>query len=124
MYQSLQYSQLSIRIGIAAVFLYFGIEKFVEPAVWGAAWIPVWLQDATSSIGMSIVNVMILIGMFEVLVAASMLTGFFLRLFAGLAAVFILLIFVMHGINDVLIRDVSILAGLVALLLWPERHYS
>jgi uncharacterized membrane protein YphA (DoxX/SURF4 family) len=123
MFASLRYSQLSIRIGLAIVYLWFGIDKFIQPDYWINAWMPVWAQHIAQEIGMSATNVIILIGIFEVLVATSLVTGFFMRVFAVIAIAFLATGLVVHGFNEVLVRDVGLIAGLLALAIWPERRY-
>jgi uncharacterized membrane protein YphA (DoxX/SURF4 family) len=124
MYQSLQTSQLMIRIGVAAVFLWFGVNKFIQPQYWIDAWMSPWAQHAAQAIGMSVTNAVFLVGIFEVLVAASLITGFFLRAFAAAAMVFLLLVLVATGLNEIVIRDIGIMAALGALVVWPERRYA
>lgn len=124
MYQSLYSSQLAIRIGLAAVFLWFGINKFIQPHYWIDAWMPQWAQHAGQAIGMSPLNAIFLIGIFEVLVAISLATGFFMRGFAAAAIVFLLIILATEGINEVVVRDIGLIAALVALVIWPERRYT
>ena len=123
MYQSLQSSQLALRIGLAAVFVWFGIDKFIQPQYWVDAYMPQWAQHLAQAIGMSTTNAIFLIGIFEVLVAISLATGFFSRLFAAAATVFLVAIFVSTGPNLIVVRDIGLIAGLVALVIWPERRY-
>ncbi|MCC6934515.1 MAG: DoxX family membrane protein [Candidatus Yanofskybacteria bacterium] len=123
MFESLRYSQLSLRIGLAFVFLWFGVDAFLQPAYWVQAWMPDFVQRLTVGVGMGTENAMFLFGMFEVIVAVSIATGFFMRYFAAAAAAFLLGILVTHGLNEVVVRDVGIIAGLIALVLWPERRY-
>ncbi len=124
MYQSLQVSQLSIRIGLAAVFLWFGVNKFIQPQSWVDAWMPQWAQHAALAVGMSATNAVFLLGIFEVLVAISLATGFFTRAFASAAAVFLLVVLVVSGLNGIVVRDIGLIAALVALVIWPERRYA
>lgn len=124
MYQSLQSSQLALRIGLAAVFVWFGIDKFIQPQYWIDAWMPQWAQHAAQGIGMSTTNAIFLIGIFEVLVAISLATGFFSRLFASAAILYLVTILVVTGLNEIVVRDIGLIAGLVALVIWPERRYA
>jgi uncharacterized membrane protein YphA (DoxX/SURF4 family) len=124
MFQSLRVPQLAIRIGLALVFIWFGIDKFIQPQYWVDAWMPSWAQHGALSIGMSTGNVVFLIGLFEVLVAISLATGFFMRMFAGIAIAFLLMVIVTHGFSEVLVRDIGLVGGLLAIILWPERRYS
>lgn len=123
MFQSLRTPQLVLRIGLALVFVWFGIDKFVHPHYWIDAWMPTWSQRAVLAIGMSTVNAIFLVGLFETLVAISLATGFFMRLFSVAAICFLFLVIAMHSFSEVLVRDVGLVGGLLALALWPERRY-
>lgn len=124
MYQSLRSSYLSLRIGLAAVFLWFGVNKFIQPQYWVDAWMPQWAQHVAQAIGMSPMNAVFLIGIFEVLVAVSLVTGFFTRAFASAAIVFLFTVLVANGINEIVVRDIGLIAALVALVIWPQRRYA
>lgn len=124
MYQSLRSSQLVIRLGMAVVFLWFGVDKFIQPQYWADAWMPHWAQQFAQGVGMSTVNAVFLVGIFEVLVAISLATGFFSRMFASAAIVFLLVIIVTSGFNEIIVRDIGLIAALVALVIWPERRYA
>ncbi len=123
MAQALKYPQLAIRIGIAAVFLWFGIDKFIHPQYWLDAWTPLWVQSAVGAIRLSPQNFIILIGMFEVVTGLALVTGFFLRFFAAAGALFLAIVVVINGVPLILGHDFGLIGGLVALALWPERSY-
>ncbi|MEK7638246.1 MAG: DoxX family membrane protein [Patescibacteria group bacterium] len=124
MYQSLHASQVSIRIGLAVVFLWFGVNKFIQPQYWVDAWIPQWTQHLAQAAGMSVTNAVFLIGIFEVLVAVSLVTGFFTRAFASAAIVFLLAVLIANGLNEIVVRDIGLIAALAALVIWPQRRYA
>ena len=123
MFHSLRASHLAIRIGLALVFLWFGADKFIHPQYWADAWLPQNLADLAVRAGMSVRDLMFLNGIFEVLVAVSLLSGFFIRTFASLATLFLITVSLVHlrGATEIVIRDVGLMGGLVALILWPER---
>lgn len=123
MFESLRYPQLALRIGLAAVYVWFGIDKFIQPEYWIGTWMPSWGQHAAQAIGMSATNVIILCGIFEVLVATSLVTGFFMRVFASIAIALLVAALIVHGLDEVLVRDIGLIAGLLALAIWPERRY-
>lgn len=123
MFLSVRYSQLAIRIGIAAVFLWFGVDKFIHPQYWLDAWVPHAVQLFASSVHVAPRDLINLIGIFEVLVALSLLTGFFVRYFAFAATGFLVLNFAFNGIHIETVRDLGLLGGLAALIIWPERSY-
>ena len=124
MFQTNRYSQLALRLSLAAVFLWFGVGKFMQPQYWVDAWMPQSVQHAVTAIGMSPANFMVLNGILEVLIAISLVAGFFQRWFAGIGVVFLVIVIAFSGINEVTVRDVGLIGALVALALWPERHYS
>lgn len=123
-FQSFRYSHMALRIGLAAVFLWFGIGKFMQSQYWIDTWMPGWFQQAVGAIGMSATNAIILIGIFEVLVATSLVTGFFQRWFAAAGALFLVTMIIVSGLNETVVRDVGLIGALLALAAWPERHYS
>lgn len=120
---SVRNSQLAIRIGLAIVFLWFGIDKFIQPQYWLDAWVPAFVQDFATSIHIGGRDLINLAGIFEVIVALSLLTGFFMRYLAAAAAVFLVSIIAVHGFNEVIIRDIGLVGALIALIIWPERKY-
>ena len=106
------------------MFLWFGIDKFIQPQYWVDAWMPQWAQQFAQGIGMSASNAIFLGGIFEVLVAISLVTGFFSRIFASAAIVFLVAVLASSGLNEVVVRDIGLIAALVALVIWPERRYA
>ena len=124
MFLSVRYSQLALRVGLAVVFLWFGVDKFIHPQYWLDAWIPLTVQTFAGHMGVNPRELVNLIAMFEVLVGISLVTGFFMRYFAAAAVVFLLANFAFSGIHLELARDVGLLGGLVALVIWPERAYT
>jgi uncharacterized membrane protein YphA (DoxX/SURF4 family) len=120
---SFRYPNWALRAGLALVYLWFGIDKFIQPQYWIDAWMPMWAQHAVTALGMGPANGIALLGLFEVLVAVSLATGFFIRYFASIAVAFLLVITVTHGINEINVRNIGLIGGLAALALWPERRY-
>lgn len=114
MYGSIRSAQLILRLGLALVFLWSGIDMIIEPAHWIAAGPP---YAAFSS------QVIILIALFQVLVAISLTSGFFLVPFAMTAALYLAVVFVLSGPNETIARDLGLIGGLFALALWPTRPY-
>ncbi len=106
MFSSAKYSYLALRLGLAAVFLWFGINKITHPSYWLNAW-------------MTTSQIIYLCGVFEILTGVSLATGIFSKFFSVLAIVFLVgaAIFVSSG--DVMIRDIGLIGGLVAVFLWP-----
>jgi uncharacterized membrane protein YphA (DoxX/SURF4 family) len=123
MFQSIRHSQLALRIGLALVFLWFGVDKLMHPQYWLDAWVPQGIQAFVAGLSVAPRDALNLLGIVEVLVALSLFTGYFVRWFAA-AIAFLVGVSLVHGFNEVLVRDVGLIGALVALILWPERTYS
>jgi uncharacterized membrane protein YphA (DoxX/SURF4 family) len=91
MFAPFRLSQMILRIGLALVFLWSGIDMVIEPRHWIASGMPFTLFS---------VNAIVLIGLFKVLVAISLVTGFFIGLFASVASLFLAAVFIMSGPNE------------------------
>ena len=113
---------LILRIGLAAVFLWFGIDKFFHPTYWINAWVPGGVLSFFDKFGVNDLQFIYLNGIFEVLVGLSLLTGVFIKFFSALAILFLVLIFIFIGFNEVVIRDVGLIGGFAALVMWPKRR--
>ncbi|HWA64511.1 MAG TPA: DoxX family membrane protein [Candidatus Paceibacterota bacterium] len=122
MWQSLRYSNLLLRLGLAFVFLWLGIDKFIHPSYWLAVWIPSWLVTAASSVALSGYGVAYLFGAFEVLVGIAILANLFVSTFAILGAVFLAAIPFFAGFGEIAVRDMGLVAALLALAFWPRSR--
>src|SRR3989338_6074562 len=124
MFSSLRYAHIFIRVGFAILFAWFGIHKLLIPEYWTNNWMPDWLISSVSNIGISGNQIVYLIGIFEILVALSLLTGVFLNTFAVLAILFlagnIVAQWDFRSFNEIIIRDIVLIATLVGLLMWPN----
>ena len=106
MFNSAKYSYLALRLGLAAVFFWFGIDKIIHPSYWLNAWM-------TQS------QLIYLCGVFEILTGVSLATGIFSKFFSALAILFLIgtAIFVSSG--DIIVKDIGLVGGLIAVFLWP-----
>lgn len=123
MFQSIRPPHLILRIGLAVVFLWFGVDKFIQPQYWINAWVPQTVIDVVGKSGLSAQDFIHLIGILEVLIALSLITGFFARYFSAAGACFLVVVVLSSGFNEVLIRDIGLNGALIALAVWPERSY-
>lgn len=124
MFQSFRYSQLALRFGLAAVFLWFGVDKFIHPEYWINAWMPSQAISIAETIGLTANNLATISGIFEVLVGISLLSNIFTKFFSLLAALFLALIFILfgtQGFNEILMRDIGLIGGLLAIFFWPRK---
>lgn len=121
MFRSLRSSQLIIRIGLAAVFLYLGAEKILGPDVWANEWLSVSVRESVRHLGMSPRDPVLLAAILEVLVGVSLVSGYFIRTFAGIGIVLLGLAAVVQGFSPNAVSSAGLMAVLVALVVWPER---
>lgn len=122
MFQSLWYSNIFLRLGLVAVFIWFGVDKFLHPEYWLSSWVPQSVLLLASKVGISGMDVVYASGVFELLVGASVLSNIFIKIFSVLALIFLVTVLFTFGINEVLIRDIGLMGGFLSLLFWPERR--
>ena len=118
---STKYSYLVLRFGLAIVFFWFGVDKFLHPDYWLQAWVPDWVLTMIQSLGVTGTQFIIINGIFEVLIGLSLVTGVFMRLFSAVGILFLIGITLFLGVTEITVRDIGIVGGLLAIFLWPER---
>ncbi len=122
MFTSSRVSNWVLRIGLAAVFLWFGVDKFLHPTYWLNAWVPGWALSFVGKFGVTGSQLVYFNGVFEVLVGLSLLINFGSKLFSFLAILFLATVVAINGINEVMARDLGLIGGFLAILFWPERR--
>lgn len=112
------FAPLFLRLGLAAVFLIFGIQKLLQP---GQGTAEVQLLTDISLADASAINYYF--GLIEVAIAAALVLGFWTRFAAFLAAGMELVIFFSFltkyglSLNPDLYRDIGLFGAAVALFL-------
>lgn len=110
------FAQFLVRLGLALVFGYMGVDKFLRPDVWLIQMPPV-LQDLGATF-------ILVLGGIELVLALMLLTSRFFRLGAlGCTAILAGAIMTM-GVNDIAARDAGLLFASFALLLPWEHHLT
>lgn len=106
-----------LRIGMALVFLWFGIAQVTAPQDW-TDYIPSWVPGAaTGATTHVLIN-----GGIEIIMAVMLLVGVFVRPVAALAALHMLVITIVVGYNAVGVRDAGLFFGILAVALSePDR---
>jgi|SRR3989344_1537470 len=122
MFESLKYSNLFLRLGLAGVFIWFGVDKFISPQYWVSAWVPQSTLSLASKFGITGLDIINISAVFELLVGASILSNIFVKVFSLLAVIFLLTVLFTFGINEVLVRDIGLAGGFLSLFFWPERR--
>lgn len=122
MFSSSRYAYLALRLGLAAVFLWFGIDKMFHPSYWLNAWVPERIVKILSEFGLPGIQFVYINGVFEILVGLSLITGVFTKFFSALAVIFLINVLLFVGINEVTVRDFAMIGGFIAVLLWPNGN--
>jgi uncharacterized membrane protein YphA (DoxX/SURF4 family) len=123
MFQSFKYSNLILRLSLAIVFFWFGIDKFFHPDYWLNAWVPQSVVSFAGNLKLHSVDVVYITGVFEILVATSLATNIFVAVFSLLAVLFLTVIMFFHGFSEVMMRDVGLMGAFLSLIFWPRQRY-
>ena len=122
MFQSLKYSNLILRISLALVFFWFGVDKFIHPDYWLNAWVPQSVLALIATLRITGTEFIYMNAVFEILVATSMVTDIFTSFFAILAVLFLISVTAFHGFSEVLVRDVGLMGAFLSILFWPKKR--
>jgi len=123
MIQSLKLAQLMIRLGLALVFFWFGIDKFIHPSYWMNAWLPNAIASGVEGIGLTAQNFVYLVAIIEVLVGTSLVSTLLMRWFAVVGIVLLAMVMPFQGFSPIFIRDLGLISALLAIIFWPERRF-
>jgi len=113
-----QIGLLVLRLGLGGVFLWFGTDKFLHPDIW-TNYIPSWFPML---IPVSIF--IILLGIVETLLGLMLLTGFYTRVAAAIAALMLIPIIISLGYNEISVRDFGLLMLAVGIAFLGAGHLS
>lgn len=107
-------SYLVLRLGLGLVFLWIGIDILRHPDL--------WLGFVPESLPFGIPRAVALQmnGFLDILLGILLMVRILPKTAAALAVLHLVGILVTQGINAILIRDVGLLGGALALLLWPS----
>ncbi len=114
------YAKLCIRLALAFVFLWFGIDKFIHPAYW-SSWVPAW---QLALFPFSATALMYLVGAVEAVLGLLLAAGLFVRAAAAIAAAHLLHIVIMLGFSDIAVRDFALFLTAAALFLIKSHPLS
>jgi len=106
------YSITIIRIGLALVLLWFGIDEILRPENW-FDYVPAWIS---SILPFSLKSFFILNGTFEIIMGTLLLVGTYTRIVAFIVALHLLSITLSIGYNDVAVRDFGLTMMAVSLV--------
>ncbi len=108
-----------LRIGLAAVILWFGASQLMQPDMW-TSWVPGW----TAVLGITPETIVFLNGLFEVATGAMLALGIFTRLVAAALTVHMAMIVFEIGLSAIGVRDFGLMIGFLALTLESEHRFT
>src|SRR3989344_4117998 len=104
-----KYAPTVVRIGIAIVFLWFGLSQFINPSEWTG-----WLPGYTRALPASATTLVVLNGLLETIFGALLLVGFYTRLAAVLLSLHMAHIITVVGYGEIGVRDFGIFVGVLS----------
>jgi uncharacterized membrane protein YphA (DoxX/SURF4 family) len=113
------FSPILIRIVIALVFIWFGIQQLIDPTSW-FGFLPTWV----SSIPISQTAFIYLNGWFELVFGSALLLGFYSRIAAGLLGLHLLGITQSVGYGAIGVRDFGLAFTALSIAFSPASPFS
>jgi uncharacterized membrane protein YphA (DoxX/SURF4 family) len=107
-------AQLSLRAGLAYVFLTFGYEKIVDWRGWATMLPPELASVLEVSSGLRLATLLNALGYVEVILGLHLAIGFFTRSTAAASALLLTLAVLVMGSTGIGVRDVGLLSAAVA----------
>lgn len=113
-----QIGLLVLRVGLAAVFLWFGFSQLFDSLNW-IGWVPEW---AVNLFHIPPAFIVLANGTFEVIAGALLVANFFVRPVAILLALHLVVITVEIGFNAIGVRDFGLTMATLALALLYTKN--
>ena len=101
-----------LRVGLAITFLWIGILIFKNPEAWGGYLEP-W---AVGLLPVPLNEAMIGTAILDIAIGALLLADIFTWLAAFVGAIHLGIVLTVSGITDITVRDIGLLAGLIAII--------
>ncbi len=105
------FSPVVVRVGLALVFVWFGVAQLTDTNSW-TAFVPDFIVNLSSMTAATIVH---LNGAFEIIFGAALLLGFFTRFVSFFLALHMLDIMFTVGYNSIGVRDFGLAVGTIAI---------
>ena len=113
------YSVVIIRIGVALVLLWFGVNQIFDSDSF-LGYVPAWAMPNHMHMmhlpQIEINTIIIFNGISEIIIGLFLLVGLYTRIFAFIAAIHLFIIAVSLGYNDIAVRDFGLALMAVSLI--------
>ena len=113
------FSPILVRVTIAIVFIWFGLQQLIDPASW-LGFLPIWINGFP----ISQTNFIYLNGIFELLLGTSLLFGFYARSCAFLLGAHLLGITYTVGYGAIGVRDFGLALTALSMAFGPISPFS
>ena len=111
------YAPIVVRLGMSAVFIWFGLSQLIDPAPW-TGYVP---DAAASLVGGNVTLLVLLNGWFEVVAGLTLALGLQVRLVSFLLGAHLIVISTSLGTSALAIRDYGLsIATLSIVLAGPD----
>ncbi len=117
--QLIKYAPIVLRLGISAVYIWFGIAQITNTSLW-VGMVPLW---ATEFLGVDATTMVLLNGWFELLAATFLILGVYVRWVAALLFIHLAVITIHLGYNPVGVRDFGLSLATLALSLFGADDF-
>ncbi len=111
-----EYAPAVARIGLSLVFLWFGINQLINPALF-EGYVPAFLGTIAHAVVLG--N-----GIAEVILGLLLFAGLFTRIVALLLAIHLAAITISLGFGEIAVRDFGLFCATLAVALWGEDTFS
>ena len=111
-----------LRVGLAITFLWIGVLIFKHPEAWGG-YLSSWVVELMP---IPIREAMIGTAILDIAIGALLLVDSWVWLAALVGTAHLVIVLAVTGITDVTVRDIGIMAGMLALMIdsWPASPSS
>lgn len=106
-------SILVLRLGLGGVFLWFGVDKCLDPSPW-YGWVPIFVQER---LPISIDLFLIAQGVVEAILGFLIVVGFLMRTACLFCLLILVAIIYFSGMNEIMVRDLGLTAVCVSLII-------
>jgi len=114
------FAPVVLRLGLAGVFIWFGLSQLISPTMW-VSYIPSWAVNLS---GFAPTTLVVFNGLFEVVMAVLLAFGILNRIVAGLLFLHMVAIVGDVGLSPVGVRDIGLAVGLLASTMFGEDILS
>lgn len=111
------FAPLVLRLGLAAVILWFGGSQVLNPEAW-TVWVPEW----ATGLGLEPITIVYLNGVFELVTGVLLVIGLFLPYVAFLLFLHMVVLVLEIGVTPIGVRDFGLAMAFLALAMFSYKR--